>query len=305
MKRIESVGIIGMGALGLLYAKQITEGLGKNHCFFAMDSDRFEKYKNQEFFINEQKYDFEIKDCNKCKPVDLVMVCTKSTGLESAISVMKNLVGPETIILSVLNGISSEKIIAETYGMDHLVYSVAQGMDAMKFGNKLNFTKQGQLHIGFTKDTKDENVSAVKEFFDRAKVPYIFEEDINYRMWSKFMLNVGVNQTCMVYNTTYSGVLEEGSEANRTYLSAMREVIAIAHAEGIPLTEKDVTTYVDITRGLKPTGTPSMGQDRINKKHSEVEMFAGTVIKMAAKHNILVPVNQFLYNRVKEIEKEY
>lgn len=305
MKKIESTGIVGMGALGLLYASQITEGLGKDACFFAMDTERFEKYKNADFYINEKKCDFVIKDCNQCGPVDLVMVCVKGTTLDSAIKNMKNLVGPDTIIISVLNGISSEKTIAEVYGMDHLIYSVAQGMDAMKFGNKLNFTKCGNLHIGFSKDTKDENVQSVRDFFDKAKVPYIFEEDINYRMWSKFMLNVGVNQTCMVYNTTYQGVLEEGSEANRTYLSAMREVVAIANAEGIPLGEKEVTAYVDITRGLKPTGTPSMGQDRINKKHSEVEMFAGTVIKIAAKHNIMVPVNQFLYNRVKEIEKEY
>ncbi|MCQ2590968.1 MAG: hypothetical protein MJ179_11135, partial [Treponema sp.] len=93
MQKIESVGIIGMGALGLLYAKQITDGLGKDACFFAMDTNRFEKYKNTDFFINEEKCNFLIKDCKDCTPVDLVMVCTKSTGLDEAIKNMKNLVG--------------------------------------------------------------------------------------------------------------------------------------------------------------------------------------------------------------------
>ena len=48
-----------------------------------------------------------------------------------------------------------------------------------------------------------------------------------------------------------------------------------------------------------------MGQDRINKKHSEVEMFAGTVIRMGEELGIRVPENKYIYDRVKEIEKEY
>ncbi len=118
------------------------------------------------------------------------------------------------------------------------------------------------------------------------------------------MLNVGVNQTCMVYATTYSGVLEKG-EPNLIMISAMREVIALANAEGIPLSEADINQYIKILKTLSPEGTPSMGQDRINRKPSEVEMFAGTVIELAQKHDIYVPVNSFLYDRVKEIEKEY
>ena len=69
--------------------------------------------------------------------------------------------------------------------------------------------------------------------------------------------------------------------------------------------EKELKEYVAITRTLKPEGTPSMGQDRINRKYSEVELFAGTVIRMAEKHGIPVPMNQYLYKLVKEIEAEY
>ena len=125
-----------------------------------------------------------------------------------------------------------------------------------------------------------------------------------HRLWSKFMLNVGVNQTCMVYSTTYSGALAQG-EANRTMLAAMREVIAVAQAEGIALTEQDINQYIAILGTLSPDGIPSMGQDRINRRPSEVEMFAGTVIRLAKKHGLLVPTNEFLYRRVREIEQEY
>ena len=60
------------------------------------------------------------------------------------------------------------------------------------------------------------------------------EEDILHRLWGKFMLNVGVNQTCMAYETNYGALLREGSEANETMLAAMREVIAHCKRGGDP-----------------------------------------------------------------------
>lgn len=304
MKRIESVNIIGLGALGLLFGKEIMDRCGVGAVTYTMDAARYEKYRGQTFTCNDEAVPLQMVKAEEASVADLVIVAVKYTGLEAAIQTMRNCVGPDTIIISVLNGISSEEILAQAYGADKIIYTVAQGMDAMKFGNALRYTRQGQLHIGMTHQAKEENFLALKEFFDRAGVPYIAEEDILYRMWSKFMLNVGVNQTCMVYDTNYAGMLREG-EPNRTMISAMREVIALANAEGIALSEKDLNQYMDIIKTLKPEGTPSMGQDRINRKPSEVELFAGTVIRMAKPHGLYVPTNEFLYKRVQEIEQEY
>ena len=69
--------------------------------------------------------------------------------------------------------------------------------------------------------------------------------------------------------------------------------------------EKDLNEYVDILKTLSPDGMPSMRQDGIAHRPSEVEMFAGTVIRLAEQHGILVPANRFLRQRVKEMEAEY
>ena len=156
---------------------------------------------------------------------------------------MKNCVGENTVILSVMNGISSEKIIGERYGHGRLIDTVAQGMDAMKFGSKLTYTKMGELRIGAEDASQKENLEQVAAYFDEIKMPYTVEEDILRRLWGKFMLNVGVNQTCMAFETNYGGALEEGSRAHETMLAAMREVIALAGAEGIRLTEEDLEEY--------------------------------------------------------------
>lgn len=119
------------------------------------------------------------------------------------------------------------------------------------------------------------------------------------------MLNVGVNQICMVYNTNYEGALTPASEENMAMIGAMREVILVGNAEGVNLGEAELKEYIRILKTLDPKATPSMGQDRLNKRRSEVDMFAGAVIELAKKHGIPVPANEFLYQRVHEIEAEY
>ena len=205
--------------------------------------------------------------------------------------------------MSVMNGIDSEEIIADTFGKEHLIYTVAQGMDAMKFGNDLNYTKEGELRIGIVEESQKKNLEDVCCYFDDVSMPYAVEENIMKRMWSKFMLNVGVNQTCHAFETTYAGVLKEGSEENKIFIGAMNEVIALSQAVGIGLTEEDAGYYIDIVKTLKPEGVPSMRQDGIAKRKSEVEMFAGTVKRLAGKYGIKTPVNDLLYDKIKGIER--
>ena len=293
-----------MGALGLLYGNQIQEGLSKDAVSFIVDKDRFDRYKDRKFTICGEEKNFNIELSDDAKPADLVIVAVKYNALESALNTMKNVIDDHTIIMSVMNGITSEEIIGTKYGFKNMIYTVAQGMDAMRFGDSLNYTKMGELRIGVKAGDDDSSLMAVKELFDAIKMPYTLDEDIIYRMWGKFMLNVGINQTCMMYETTYSGALQPG-EANDTLIGAMQEVITIANAEGVNLTNADVDYYVNILKTLDPDGVPSMRQDGIAKRKTEVDMFAGTVIDMAKKHGISVPVNERILKTVKKMEEDF
>ena len=302
---IETVHIVGMGALGLLYGGMIAEHLGPEHVAYVMDAARYARHREDTYRINGRGVRLPILRAEDAGPCDLLIVAVKYTQMEGALETMRTSVGEDTIILSVMNGISTEKIIGEHYGMDRVLYTVAQGMDAMRFGTALTFTKSGQLHVGVDDPAKQEKLDRVTDFFDRAGIAYVVEEDIRRRIWSKFMVNVGLNQTCMVYSTNYAGVTAPESLEHMTMVSAMREVILLARAEGVALTEEDLKSYLALLKTFSPEATPSMGQDRINRNPSEVELFAGTVIRLAKKHGILVPTNEFLYRRVGEIEAEY
>ena len=85
----------------------------------------------------------------------------------------------------------------------------------------------------------------------------------------------------------------------------MRETLAVANVEGIELTEADLTQMVRLIEGLDPAGMPSMAQDRVARRKTEVEEFAGTICRLAAEHDIQTPQNEWLYQRIRDIEASW
>ncbi len=305
MKPIETVHIVGMGALGLLYGSIMQKNLGLDAVTYVMDPARYEKHKDKNPCVNGVEIPFRKLPCTEAGPCDLLIVAVKNPGLESALDVMVSSVGPNTAIISVMNGTTSEETIGARFGMERMLHTVAQGTDATCLDNQLRYANPGYLCLGVLPPASEVLLDHVCTFFDKAGIAYVREADIRRRIWSKYMLNVGLNQSCMVFGTTYGDVNTEGSETRMTMVAAMREVILVANAEGVALGEADLAEYLRLMTTMAPGNMPSMAQDRVNKKPSEVEMFAGTVLKLAAKHGIPAPANAFLLRRVREIEAEY
>ena len=306
MKDISTVHIIGMGALGMFLGAQIMEARPDADVRFVMDPARYEKHKDDVHKVNGELRDFPLLSTDDQTAADLIILTVKYPSMESALDVMAGSVGDGTVILSAMNGITTEKILSDRFGEEHVIYAVAGGMDAMSFGTDLTFTQRGWLQLGMPDTDDDPRVARVYDFL---KVMPMNVQDLGKgivrAMWYKFMVNVSINQTCMVFDADYEKALEKGSVSAAINTAAMREVIALANAEGVDLGEADMITCLNMIAGLDPHATPSMGQDRINKKPSEVDLFAGVVIDMADKYGIPVPANECLYKGAREAEKEY
>lgn len=304
---IKKITIVGMGALGVMYGDFLTRKLGKESIEFVANKKRINEYIEKGLFCNGQKCDFILVDEEEMdKPAELLIFAVKSTGLETAILTARNKISKDTIIMSVLNGISSEEIIGKAYGMDKIVYCVVQGMDVIKANNKVTYTQFGQFCIGIAEksEDKEKKLQAIVNLFDKVDMPFTLEKDITRRIWSKFMLNVGVNQAVMIYQGCYRTVQKPG-EARDLMQNAMKEVLGLAQKENINVTKEDFDDYVRLIDSMNPDGMPSMRQDGLAHRISEVELFAGTVIALANKHNIDVPVNKKIFEIVKKIESEY
>lgn len=313
VKMIRSAAIVGMGALGLLFGEPIAAALGPEHAAFVMDGARLRRHQGDVYRINGKTASFSMRASEEVRePYDLVILAVKYPGLEQALATMAPCIGPNTILISLMNGITSEDILAERFGAEKVLYSVAQEMDAQRYGTELTFTRRGRLLLGVPKDgdpgvgaARERALQEVCEFFTRAQVPYAVDPDIRTRQWSKWMLNVGCNQVCMVFDQGYGPCMEEGSLPFALMTGAMREVIALAGKRGIPVGEKKLSEYLAIERTLDPEAVPSMGQDRRQHRRSEVELFAGEVLRQGRELGVETPVNAYLYRRVQEIETSY
>ena len=206
--------------------------------------------------------------------------------------------------MSLLNGVTSEQRIAERFGWDNVVLATAQGLDATFLSGELRYSCAGHIHLGAAEGTAAGVVDDIADFFERAGVPHIVEQDIRHRLWAKLMLNVGVNQTTMVFGGTYGSVTTDPEQV-RCFVAAMREVRAVAAAEGVTLTEEELTGMFELCASMAPDGMPSMAQDRVARRPTEVEEFSGTICRLGQKHHVLTPQNAWLHERVRQIEASW
>ena len=303
---IKKVSIIGLGALGVLFGNHLAKRMRPEDLRIIADQERITRYKKEKIYSNGEPCSFYyVTPEEECEPADLLIFSVKFNDLDHAIKSVKKHVGEHTIIISLLNGITSEEMIGKAYGRNRVLYSVAQGMDAVKVGNKLTYDHMGMICFG-SKESGSVSPKAkeLKEFFRKTDVPFELDTNMFRRQWGKFMLNVGVNQTVAVYKSNYGEIQRKG-EARELMIAAMREVIALSEHEGVNLTEDDLNYWLNVLGTLSPNGKPSMAQDIEAERFSEVDLFSGTVIELGKKYQIPTPVNQQLYDRIKQIERKY
>lgn len=302
MKDIKNIVAIGLGAIGCAYNSKLYN-LNPGGIKFIAGRERAERYKKNGFIINGKKYDFTYVDPKeKCQPADLIIVSVKSNQLNQAICDMRNHVGKNTIIISLMNGITSEKIIGKEYGMDKILYALCIGIDGNRKGNNVSFSSIGDITFG-EKINKvySKKVQRVKNLFDSAKIPYKIPEDMMHALWYKFMVNVGVNQASAVLKATY-GVFQTKVEAKELMESAMWEVIKLSQKVGVNLDKNDLEEWYKVLYTLAPNSRTSMCQDILYGRKTEVDTFAGTVCKLGEEYGVDTPVNKTFLNIIKIIE---
>ena len=276
---IENVTIVGMGALGILYGDLMERTLGPGHVRFIAEGERLTRLQQEGAWCNGRKCDFTVTD-NTGEEAELLLFAVKMTALDEAMELAAPLVGEDTVILSLLNGVTSEEHIGQTFGPGKILYCVAQGMDAVREENRLTYTQAGKLYLGLPEEDyfdRGEKLDAVLEFLQRV---------------------------CMAYGCTYGQVQKPG-EARDTMIAAMHEARKVGACQGVLVTQKDLYDYLALLDTMPSDAMPSMAQDALAHRPSEVEAFAGTVLDLAKFYGMQAPVNQKLYDTIRETEANW
>lgn len=304
---IKRVALVGLGAMGCAYLGKIAETMPLSDIQVIADGERAERYRKNGVFLNGKRLDFPIVGKEEARPADLLIFTVKFNQLEEAVALARGAVGPDTIVISLLNGITSEEILAAAYGADKVLYSLSLGIDATRNGDNTSVTVYGFIPFGEAENVPgaySANVLRLKDFFDRAGVAYEVPRDMKTALWRKFMLNVGINQTSAVVGAGY-GALQRAGAARDIAISAMAEVIAVASREGVALERKDMDDAMAVLDTLSPHGKCSMLQDMEARRKTEVAIFGGTVLTLAEKHGMAAPVNDMLVRIIRAKEEQF
>lgn len=304
MGEIKRVSIIGLGGIGAAYASKLHD-MDPGCLTVIANKERVDRYSAKGVIVNDKRYDFNYAVPEKeAEPADLIIVSVKFHHLQQAVKDIKNHVGPDTIILSLMNGISSEQILGEEYGMEKLLYGMVLAIDAERKDNNISYASTAKIYFGESDNSVySDKVKAVKTLFDKAGINYIIPDNMLYTLWWKFMFNVGINQTSAVMRATYK-VFQEIKEAEDLFRAAMMEVLVLSRKTGINLKESDLEEFVSLVKRQSPDSKTSMLQDVLAGRKTEVEMLAGTVCELGEKHGVPTPINRVLFNMIKTIEKQ-
>ena len=303
MKEIKRVAILGAGALGSYFAGRFFDTPEFSTVLIAKES-RLERLQRDGLEINGKHYPFAVIDPEQSQePMDLIIVALKQYHLEEALRGLDKLVGDDTIFVSFMNGLESEDCIAEIFGMDKVLHGISVGIDALRQGNQMTYTNPGKHYFGELNNAElSEKVRRVQKAFERAGIVYETPVDMLRIMWWKFMINVGMNQASAVMRAPY-GIFHKDANAQELMEALMREVIALAQAQGINLSGRDIDEWYPFLHGLSPQGKTSMLQDIEAGRKTEVEIFGGKVVELGKTYAIPTPVNETLLRIIRVLEQ--
>ncbi|MGD2205590.1 MAG: 2-dehydropantoate 2-reductase [Anaerolineae bacterium] len=303
MQEISRVAILGAGARGAFFAAKFFD-VPEFSTVLVAGGERYDRLTRDGLVVNGTAYRIPVVDPEVPQPpADLVLVAVKHHHLPDAVHDLRNAVGEQTTIVSVMNGLDSEETLGAVYGMDKVLYAVSVGIDALRQGNEVVYTTPGTHYFGeATNSPVSERVRRVQAAFQRADIPYETPPDMLRVMWWKFMVNVSMNPPSAVLRAPY-GIFQSSPEARALMEALMREVIALAQAEKVNLTEQDIADWYPVLQTLSPQGKTSMLQDIEAERKTEIEMFAGKVVELGQKHGIPTPVNETMLRMIHVLEQ--
>lgn len=306
MKEIKNVLVCGIGAVGSIYANKINE-YNSEYLRVLVDESRLEKYKKNPKIFNGKPLIFNyILPSDETFKADLIIIATKFDGLKDTIKNIENFVKDDTIILSLLNGVTSEDMIAQKYGWKHILLSYFIGHSAMRDGNIITHDGIGDVVFGVKHGVGTDlyDVKLLTQYFDNVGLTYKTPDDMERALWLKYMLNVSSNQSSAILGMTF-GQMQTNKKFMEFLINVMKEVQTIAKAEGVKNTETMIDEALVSFNKMIPDGKTSMLQDVEAKRKTEVEIFGSTMVKIGEKHNIPTPYNLVMRDMLEIIHENY
>jgi 2-dehydropantoate 2-reductase len=227
-------------------------------------------------------------------PVDLVLFCVKSFDTPTAAEEIRPCVGPETVVLTLQNGIENEEILSEAFGQSHILAGAARieatvddagTIHQLGPSHRIDFGEWG----GGPSARSDELLHA----FEAAEIDAHLAPDMRREIWRKFIFLCPVAGLTAATNRTIGEVVT-GVETRPVLERAIDEIFRLARAEGIGLPENAVAATMDFLDSVPHQMKTSLQRDLERGKRVEIDALSGAVVRRGRLHNVDTPVHMTL-----------
>jgi 2-dehydropantoate 2-reductase len=298
------IAVMGAGAVGGYFGALLHRG-GLDVTFIARGR-HLEAIRSQGLQIKSPRGDFTVRanatsDPKEIGPVGLILFCVKSYDTEAATRQCLPMVGGETVILSLQNGVDNEERIAAIVGEDKVLGGVAYIGAGIVAPGVIDHTAEGRIVFGEMSGGLSERGRRLEQTFRDAGVPAEVSSNIQAILWGKLVWNAAFN----ALNTLVGGevdVLVRRPETRTLAKRVMEEVRAVAVASGVLLPDDLVERLLKWTDTAAIAMKTSTRQDLEAGKKLEVDALNGVVIRKGQAAGVPTPHNFTLYALLKAVD---
>lgn len=299
---------IGAGALGCSLGGILTEG-GSEVFLIDRNPTHVEVLNRDGLRITEDGKERTVKvtaalDVNGIAPVDLVIVLVKSFHTREAVAAATSVIGPETAVMSLQNGLGQEEILIDIVGRERVIAGKTYAGGVLLGPGRVLAGRIGKpTHVGEFDGKITARIQAIADEFNRAGLETHVSTNIAGTIWDKLLINVATGAWCAVTGGPY-GVIFATPEIKESAIAAVGEAMAVAAANGVKVSIKTPEeAWEKAGFGLPADFKTSMLQSLEAGQRSEVDFINGAVVRQGERCNVPTPVNRTLVACVKGIER--
>ncbi|MEM7563175.1 MAG: 2-dehydropantoate 2-reductase [Pseudomonadota bacterium] len=304
------IAVFGIGAMGSVYAGLMAEA---GHEVWAVDiwQEHVDAINHSGLRLEGASGDRVINgihattNATEVGECDLYLLATKASGVGPAAESAAPLMGPDSIVITIQNGLGAGERIAKFMPTDRVLLGVADGFGASIKGpghahhNAMNLIRLGEMNGGLT-----ERLKAITELWQSTGFNAQAFEDIDQLIWGKYICNVSFSGPCTVFDYTL-GELMADAQAWEIAKGCALEVLLLGQAKGIAFKFDDPVQYITEFGHKMPDARPSMLLDHHARRPSEVDAINGMVVELGRELNIATPYNQVLTAVIRQREQTF
>ena len=289
------IAVVGTGAMGSVYATLLADAGNE---VWAIDrwQEHVDAINAGGLRLEGASGDRTIRiaastDAADAGVCDLVIVATKALDVEAAAASIRPLIGTDTVVLPIQNGLGSPDRIAAVVGEDPVIIGVVGGFGASLRGpGHAHHTGWELVRLGERRGPATDRVRAIADVWEAAGFRVQVFDDVDQLVWEKLLCNATFSGTCSILEWTIGDVLED-PHAWGVASGCAREVFAVAMAKGITLDFNDPVAYARAF-GEKIAGArPSMLLDVLAGRPCEVDVINGAIGPAARTVGLEAPIN--------------